>query len=323
MTALLEGVQLYWKLWLSTWGIIGRDEFEIRSPGAVGADRIIRTINRRGPMRERKAAERLVRSQGLFNDRRYYSRLGFLPNVSRSEMHGIDVLRYGEAATEGQQQTRVLYIHGGGYFHRPFVFQELMAEELARTTGAEVFMPLYPLAPKHTAPEVIPMMMELLEDLKPDVIMGDSAGGGMALSLEQLRNAEGLPATKEIMLVSPWLDLTMTDEAAAAIQENDSMLDLTTMIVAGEIWAGEWDTKDPRVSPMYGNLQGLGKISVFTGTYDVLNADARKLCHIAKEQGIDVNYHEVEGMNHVWPVFPIDEARDARREMAQIIAAAS
>lgn len=319
--ALIEGIQLYWKFWLSTWGRIGRDEQDPRSPAAVGADRVIRSFNRRGPLRERDAAEKFVRRQRFLNDGYWRSRIGFLPNVSRSTMHGIDVIRYGGEADS--TTTRVLYIHGGGYAHRPFVFQELMAEELARKSDSEIFMPLYPLAPNHTAPEVIPMMEKLLDELNPDVIMGDSAGGGMSLALEQLRQKKGKAATKEIILISPWLDITMTDEAAAAIQENDSMLDLTTMIVAGEIWAGEWETTDHRVSPMYGSLEGLGRISVFSGTFDVLNADARKLCRIAKEQGREVNYHEVEGMNHVWPVFPISEAREARREMAEIIKAAN
>lgn len=318
---MLEGLQLYWKLWLSTWGLIGRDEFDPRSPGAVGADRVIRTFNRRGPLREREAAEKFVRRQRLLNDGYWRSRLGFMPTVSRSTIAGIDTIRYGDDADSST--TRVLYIHGGGYAHRPFVFQELMAEELARNAQAEIFMPLYPLAPNHTASEVIPMMMKVWDELNPDVVMGDSAGGGMALALSQLRAAEGKPGAGEIILISPWLDLTMTDEAAAAIQDNDSMLDLTTMIVAGEMWAGEWDTTDHRVSPMYGSLENLGRISVFTGTYDVLNADARKLCRIAQERGIEVDYHEVEGMNHVWPVFPIKEARDARRDIAQIIKAAN
>ena len=71
---------------------------------------------------------------------------------------------------------------------------------------------------------------------------------------------------------------------------------------AGQKYAADLDLKDFRVSPVYGNLTGLCRISLFTGTRDLLNADAQKFKQRMKEQKISFNYFEYPDMFHDWVI---------------------
>ena len=78
-------------------------------------------------------------------------------------------------------------------------------------------------------------------------------------------------------------------------------------------YAGDLDLKDPRVSPIYGELRGLGPITVLVGTRDLLLHDSRRLRDLAEAEGIEVTHlHEEEDLSHVWPILPLPEARRAR-----------
>jgi len=73
------------------------------------------------------------------------------------------------------------------------------------------------------------------------------------------------------------------------------------------------------LSPIYGELEGLAEITLFIGTRELILPDARRFHRIAKEQNIKINYHEYPGMNHVFPVYPIPEAKEARKIIVETI----
>jgi acetyl esterase/lipase len=149
--------------------------------------------------------------------------------------------------------------------------------------------------------------------------MGDSAGGGLALSLTMQAIRAGLAKPAALVLLSPWLDVTMTDPAQEEIEKVDPLLVRAGPRAAGRWYAGAMSTTDPRVSPLYGDIAGLPPILMFCGTHDILVADARRLAARAAAEHADVEYHEEPGLMHVYPMLFFPESRKAQDRIAHFV----
>lgn len=214
---------------------------------------------------------------------------------------------------------RALYLHGGAYvFEIARQHWELIAK-LAVATGTRFTVPIYPLAPAATASTIVVAATDLAAALAGEVgaervtIMGDSAGGGMALAVAmQLRDRAPGRTQPRTILISPWLDISGTDPQLAVIAPHDPWLAVPGSHAAGAVYRGELSEDDPIVSPINGDLTGLGPITMLSGTRDILNADAQRLVRRARAENIPLDYHEAAEMIHVWVLLPIPEARTAR-----------
>lgn len=220
--------------------------------------------------------------------------------------------------TGGQPRHRVVYFHGGGYVGEIDGAHWRVCRRVATLVPAQVSVPIYPLAPAATAATTVPTATDIVADVldaadDPGLVtlMGDSAGGGLALAVAQQVRDRGLPAPR-LVLVAPWVDVTMScpdiDESAT----RDPLLSVARLVRAGRLYAGGLPADDPRVSPLYGDLRGLGPITVLVGTRDLLLQDARRLRDLATAAGVSVDYHEGQGLVHVYPILPLPEAKAAR-----------
>jgi acetyl esterase/lipase len=221
----------------------------------------------------------------------------------------------------------VLYLHGGGYVNEMLRWHWYLLARLTRSVPARFVVPMYPVAPRGAAADVVPAVTDLLADLVTRaragkagaarvVLMGDSAGGGLALAAAQVARDRGAPQPDRIVLVSPWLDVTMTDPDQPALAVKDRILAVPGLAEAGRRWAGTLDPADPLASPLYGDLTGLTPLTVLCGTHDVLLPDSRRLAARATATGLEIDYHEAAGLPHGYPLFPIPEARAARTILA-------
>lgn len=111
----------------------------------------------------------------------------------------------------------------------------------------------------------------------------------------------------------------MSDPQVPELDKNDPFLSTPGLLEAGRLYADELDTRDPLVSPLFGDLTGLGRLSVFIGTRDILLVDARRIRDRAMELGIPLEYHEYPGMFHTWILDRMPEAKHATEQMARII----
>ncbi|PXY26260.1 alpha/beta hydrolase fold domain-containing protein [Prauserella flavalba] len=219
----------------------------------------------------------------------------------------------------------VLYFHGGAYVHQIQKDHWSFFERLIERTGCTVTVPIYPLAPDHKSDETVRMIKdaynELLGDTDPGdrVIMGDSAGGALALVLSEALEEAHEPQPKELVLICPWLDITMTDPALPELDRIDPYLAVAGLREAGRLYAGDLDKRDPLVSPLFGPLSNLGRVSVFVGTRDVLLVDARRLRDRARDVGVGLEYHEYPGMFHAWLLADIPEGHDALKRIATVV----
>ncbi|KQO72584.1 hypothetical protein ASF22_12685 [Methylobacterium sp. Leaf87] len=217
----------------------------------------------------------------------------------------------------------VIYFHGGAYAAPITRIHWWFVARLAERLGVRVVVPLYPLAPAHTCAETIPFALALYRNLVAGdsmgrvIVMGDSAGGGLALALAQQAVAAGLPAPGGLVLISPWLDVTLSDPEQAAIEPRDVMLMRPGARAAGLWYAGALPVTDPRVSPLFGSFAGVPPILMFCGGHDILVTDARRL---AARTGCEVIYHEEPGLMHVYPILSVlPEARAAQDWIAGFV----
>ncbi|MFA5435368.1 MAG: alpha/beta hydrolase [Candidatus Neomarinimicrobiota bacterium] len=244
-------------------------------------------------------------------------------DISRETFMGRNV--WSLTAKESPSCQRILYLHGGAYVVNFTIPHWLYMASLAEHLHAEIIAPDYPLAPEYHANDVFAMMLpfyaELMEKCGKEnlSIMGDSAGGGLALALAQQIRDRALSQPAHIMLLSPWLDITMSNPKITQIDKDDPILNIQGLIESGKQYAGEMDRRDPRVSPLYGSLKGLASITLFIGTADILLPDCRKLKVKAQFEEHPIAYYEYEGMLHDGMLYPIPEARDIRDKIVNIL----
>jgi acetyl esterase/lipase len=218
-----------------------------------------------------------------------------------------------------------LYLHGGAYIYEITSIHWNLVARLASATSTRFTVPVYPLAPRATASDVVPTATDIVADLINEVgtnglaLMGDSAGGGMALAVAMQLRDRGLPAPRHTVLISPWLDVSMSDPSIPALDRVDPILAPAGLKVAASMYRGTLDERDPLVSPIHGELRDLGPITMFSGTHDILNADARRLVHLAAETGLSLDYREAPGMIHAYPLLPMPEGERARKAIETVL----
>ncbi|KAF7923245.1 hypothetical protein EAE99_006942 [Botrytis elliptica] len=128
-----------------------------------------------------------------------------------------------ERNQKGEDPKRVmLYVHGGAYFFGSTDEHRYQMQRHARKLKAVVVAPRYRLAPQFPFPcglnDCLAVYLSLLDDLQPSSIIfaGDSAGGGMVLSMLVILRDNGLPLPAGAILISPWVDLTHSFPSVAA-----------------------------------------------------------------------------------------------------------
>lgn len=213
----------------------------------------------------------------------------------------------------------LVYIHGGGWVGEIAVQHWQLAAQIAAEAGTTVSVPIYPLVPFGNAHETVEGIAALVlsneERYGVTCVAGDSAGGQIALSAALLLRDEHQLVVPRTVLISPALDLTWSNPRIPVVQPSDPWLGTPGGRVLAEYWRGDLDILDPAVSPLMGDLDGLGPITVYTGTRDVLNPDAHLLVAKAAAAGVDLDFRELVGQLHVYPLLPTKVGAAARRRI--------
>ena len=224
-----------------------------------------------------------------------------------------------------QPKEHILFFHGGAYTQTFTYFHWRFIAQIVLTQGCAVHAPNYPLAPESHASETIQMARDTYQHIltttncQSVILMGDSAGGGLALALTQLIRDEGLCLPNHTILLSPWLDIRLKNPVIADINKLDPLLGVDGLIDAGKSYAGDLPDDHPYVSPITGNLEHLPPISTFIGTHDILYPDCVKLKEHLQELGNEGIYYEADGMLHDWMLYPFIEAIDSKIEIFKIL----
>ena len=207
---------------------------------------------------------------------------------------------------ESDNQKYVIYFHGGSYVAEATQNHWGFLENIVKDTGYTVIMPDYPLTPKYHYQDVYdmvePLYKEIIETVGSEnvILMGDSAGGGLALGLYEKMAEETVALPVKTILISPWLDVRLENENIQEFEKRDTILNKEALRLAGIAYAGNDGINRYLVNPIDGDVSTLQNIKIFIGTDDILNPD----CHLLKEKADavngDVEVKEYENAKHIW-----------------------
>ncbi len=220
--------------------------------------------------------------------------------------------------------TGLLYLHGGGYFacsaetHRPIT--AFFARE-----GFRVFAPDYRLAPENRFPAAVDDAVAVYRGLlgagypsERIVVAGESAGGGLTLSLMLALRSADVPLPAAAALYSPWTDLAATGDSIRTNSDRCAMFCGSDVAASARYYLGDTDPRNPLASPLYADLTGLPPLLIHVGADEVLRDDSTRLTERARAAGVPVDLKIWPVVPHAWQLAPhlIPEARQSLRESA-------
>lgn len=219
----------------------------------------------------------------------------------------------------------LLYIHGGGFIacssetHRP------IPAYLAKL-GFRVFTPDYRLAPEHPFPAAIHDLIQVFlamagEPPEPVSVAGDSAGGGLALSLMLSLRDAARPLPKAAALFSPWTDLVCTGASIRANEKKCAMFYGDDLIACAGYYLAGTPATDPLASPHYAKLTKLPPLLVHVAADETMLDDSTRLAEHAREDGVKVRIKVWPVVQHAWQIMAsrLPEARESLREAAEFL----
>ncbi len=211
----------------------------------------------------------------------------------------------------------LIYLFGGAFLVGSSRLFRFVARDLARA-GFDVFTPDYRLAPDHIFPAALDDVVEAYKALLaarpgPIVLAGDSAGGGLAVSLMIRLRDEGLPLPKAAALFSPWTDLAVSGSSVRENEDKDALFNRRAILSGARSALGRTSAKNPLASPVYADLTGLPPLIVHAGTDETLRDDAARLVARAQAAGVQVEFELWPDVPHAWQWMGfIPEARQSR-----------
>jgi monoterpene epsilon-lactone hydrolase len=226
---------------------------------------------------------------------------------------------------KGKDSARyILYLHGGGYVicsprtHRDLVWR------IARSSCARALLIDYRLAPEHPHPAAVEdaltayrWLLESGVDPSRIAVMGDSAGGGLALVLIQQARRLHLPPPACAVCLSPWADLTCSGNSLRINSGKDPVIPSQAVPVFARLYLPEGDLAVPTASPLFGDFTDFPPVLIHAGTDEVLLDDARRVAEKISQAGAFVDLKIWPDMIHVFQAlaFMLPEARNAIKEI--------
>jgi epsilon-lactone hydrolase len=223
----------------------------------------------------------------------------------------------------------VVFLHGGGFINEIVRAHWRFIGTLNRDARVRCVVPIYPLAPRATAKDIVPatgeLLRKVLEDAGPTRVMvvGNSAGAGLGLAAAQWLRDAGYRLPSGLILISPGGDFSISRPEQTAIAASDPINDIPGAREAGRLYAGELDIAHPYVSPLNGNFEGLPPMIIFSGTLDLFYPDCIDLAAKARAAGVPVELHLRRGQPHNYAAMPTPEGRQARAIILRAVAEGS
>jgi acetyl esterase/lipase len=244
------------------------------------------------------------------------------------EDHQVDGLAIEAVRAVSAPNSVVIHLHGGAFVFGSIASYRNRAMRFSYRLNAEVFLPAYRLAPEHAFPCALDdafaayRYVRALRPSSPIFITGDSAGGGLALSLLVRLRERGDAQPDGAILLSPWTDLAATGASVCLNAARDRWLSRAHLEQWARYYAGTAELSSPLLSPLYAELSALCPVLALAGEHEVLLDDAARVVERAKQAGTDARLLVGPAMQHDWPLtLPwLDESRAAWRAMAAFVA---
>lgn len=238
----------------------------------------------------------------------------------RVNLNGVSALRI-----KGDGPGAILHFHGGAYVFGSARTHRGMLGRLSQLTGLPVYLPDYRLAPEYPFPAAVQDALTTYRALcdqvqGPIILGGDSAGGGLALSLLSQINAAGMRQPALTYALSPFTDMTF---AGASIRRNaraDVMLPVSRLEELRDMYLQGAAPDDRHASPLFADFSGVGPVLLAVSDTEILEDDTLRLRDRLIAQGAAVDLIHGHDLPHVWPFF-WRFAPEADRDLRRIAAA--
>ena len=243
----------------------------------------------------------------------------------------LDGVRAVRISTDTTRETDrvILLAHGGAYVLGTPEVNASSAILLAQATGIPVISVDYRLAPEHPFPaalnDVTDSFLSLLESgYAPDqiVMVGESAGAGLAVSSCLLLRDKDLPLPGGLVLLSVWADLEGTGDSVTTLIDAD--LDFATpaaLYDCGPAYAVGHDLGSPLISPVNASLEGFPPLCIQVGAREMLLSDSLRLASNGRDAGVEVSLDVWDGMGHMFQALPaLPESQKAYSRIANFVA---
>jgi epsilon-lactone hydrolase len=236
-------------------------------------------------------------------------------------------------ANGADPNRRILYIHGGSWISGSPAGYRAFLSRVSQATGAVVLAVDYRLAPEHPFPaglEDCTQAYQWMRENGPDgkrsilsaYLMGDSAGGNLALAtLLKVKDAK-LPLPAAVIAISPATDFTAGSPSLVSRASMDPIINPEILPALIPIYLGKHtEPTDPYVSPLFGDYSGMPPLLLQVGDAEVLLDDSTRLAKHATAQGCDVTLEIWDGMPHVFQGFApfLPEASEAIDKIGDFI----
>lgn len=233
--------------------------------------------------------------------------------------HPIGPLAMESLSAVAHPRCVMLHLHGGGFLFGSIASYRRRALRFSFRCEAEVFVPEYRLAPEHPFPAALDDAFTAYQYLRalrpglPIIVSGDSAGGGLALSLLTRLRDRGEPLPAGAILLSPWTDLS----PAARPPRRDRWLTQAHLARWSARYAAAAARENPELSPVFADLSRLPPLLLLAGEDEILLEDTLRTAAAAQRAGTSAHVLVGKGMQHDWPLtLPrLEESRHAFQEM--------
>jgi epsilon-lactone hydrolase len=263
---------------------------------------------------ERTAASSIVQAHLSVETRRaqFEAQRALIPLPPNVQVEAITV---GSVAAEWvrtpefDEHQVVLYVHGGGFVWGSCASSRMVAATFSRAAQARILVLDYRLAPEHPFPaapqDCLAAYQWLLDSgVSPEhlIVVGDSAGGGLVLTLLAKLAQAALPQPAGAVLISPWLDLTLSGASYTTNAETDFMESRDLLLEMRQHYLGAQDPRSELSSPLFADVSGLPPLLVYAGSDELLVDDAIRLAERLRQVGGAVELQIGEGFWHTWPI---------------------
>lgn len=209
-----------------------------------------------------------------------------------------------------RSDREVIFLHGGAYCLMSAMTHHRFGGHIANAAAADVIIPDYALAPEAPYPQARDECMRVFEERRKhgpaqQILAGDSAGGGLALSVACALRDAGMAGPDALILMSPWLDLSLSGPLLQAGKIDDPILSMGNLKALADLYRGDTPAADPGASPLFADLKGLPRTLLQIAEKDLLREDGERLAERWPDRA-SLTIQTYAGMLHSFQMFAGD-----------------
>jgi monoterpene epsilon-lactone hydrolase len=201
----------------------------------------------------------------------------------------------------------IFFVHGGGFLGGSIASHRSLAAKIGAAARREVVIIEYRLAPEHPFPAALDDVMTVINGAMVTgvardgyLLCGDSAGGGLVISVVKRLQQQHRALPLGLMLLGPWVDLSVSGDSMTRNSQLDPMVTREGLLGSAQVFLGGHDPRDPLLSPIDNGLTGFPPMLVQVGSAEALLDDARALTARGERDGVAVRLQIWPDMMHTW-----------------------